>query len=85
MEIPAQLLNDIETFCKANDIKSVDKFIIKVLRRGFTVEKYGLEPEIKAQAVNTVTEVEKVEEVVQVVKEEEIKPINKNEDIYGEG
>lgn len=41
MEIPNDLKNDIWAYCRANDITNIDEFKLRLLKQGFTVEKYG--------------------------------------------
>jgi hypothetical protein len=48
MEIPKQLNSEIQLYCKANKIEDVDLFIIKMIKQGFTIEKYGSEPVINS-------------------------------------
>ena len=42
MTIPKNIKDDINQYCKLNNIENVESFIIKVLRSGFDIEKYGL-------------------------------------------
>jgi hypothetical protein len=67
MEIPKKLKDEIEDYCKLNNIINIDEFMLKLLRRGFTVEKYGATP-----ASNQVEKiVEKIVEVpINIVDEE---------------
>jgi len=44
MEIPKQLLYEINEYCKANKIVDIDKFILDTLKKGFTIQKYGVTP-----------------------------------------
>jgi len=41
MELPKKILEEIEDFCKLNEIKDKNKFILSILQTGFNVEKYG--------------------------------------------
>lgn len=59
MEIPKDLNNEIWDYCRVNSITSIDDFIVKLVRQGFTVEKYGATP--KERTVEKI--VEKVVEV----------------------
>jgi hypothetical protein len=52
MEIPTKLKKEIDEFCKANSIEDIDQFIIKVLRRGFSIEKFGISPVLDQLAEN---------------------------------
>lgn len=66
MEIPKKLKDEIWEYCRLNDIPNIDDFIIKMIRQGYTVEKFGSTP------INSgnVTEVEKIVEVpFEVIKE----------------
>ena len=42
MTIPKNIKDDINQYCKLNNIENVESFIIKVLKSGFDIEKYGL-------------------------------------------
>lgn len=65
MEIPKELNNEIWDFCRANGITNIDEFTIKLIKQGFTVEKFGATPSVSI--------VEKiVEKVVEVPVEKEI-------------
>ena len=44
MEIPKELLEDIKQYCKANNIVDVDKYIVKIIRQGHLIEKFGSTP-----------------------------------------
>ena len=63
MEIPKKLKNEIWEYCRMNDISNIDEFIIKMVRQGYTVEKFGATP----LGAGEITEVEKiVEKIVEV-------------------
>jgi hypothetical protein len=65
MEISKELKNEIWEYCRLNDITNVNDFMIKLLKQGFTVEKFGATP--------TTTIVEKiVEKIVEVPIEREV-------------
>lgn len=64
MEVPKKIKDEIWEYCRLNDIPNIDDFIIKMVRQGFTVEKYGSSPGMS-------TEVREVEKVVEVIKEVE--------------
>jgi hypothetical protein len=96
MEIPQALNNEIINYCKLNNITDIDSFILKMIKQGFTVEKYGATP--KAQIIEKV--VEKVitnDDEIKKLHEELLEEKNKNielnkkidirekiKDIYGE-
>jgi hypothetical protein len=90
MEIPTNLKKEIDDFCKANNIEDIDQFIIKVLKRGFTMEKYGITPafdkinEVLADNVREIrVEVIPKVSVQDINVEMEIRPTDKK-DMYGE-
>ena len=63
MEIPKKLKDEIWEYCRMNDIPNIDEFITKMVRQGYTVEKFGAKP----LGTGEVTEVEKVvEKIVEV-------------------
>ena len=44
MEIPKELKSDIDVYCRANKISNIDDFMLKLLKQGFSTEKYGATP-----------------------------------------
>ena len=44
MNVNPELLKEIKNYCELNDIEDVDGLITKMLKKGFTIEKYGLTP-----------------------------------------
>jgi hypothetical protein len=42
MEIPNKLKEEISQYCNVNNIENVDTFIVRMLKQGFNIEKYGL-------------------------------------------
>lgn len=95
--IDSKLLNDIEKYCKLNEIEDVKSLINKMLQRGFTIEKYGelptpaipkekpkkiSKPKVNKYKVSIRVEEEKIIEETIIVKEE-IKEYT-DKDIYGE-
>lgn len=64
MTIPKQLNDEIWDYCRANNITSIDDFMLKCLRQGFTVEKYGAAPSAPEKIIEKVVEVP-VEKVVE--------------------
>jgi hypothetical protein len=84
MEIPKELNNEIWDYCRLNNITAIDDFTIKLIKQGFTVEKFGATPVTKEKIVEKIVEktievpvekiVEKIIEVpVQMVDEEKDK------------
>jgi predicted RNase H-like nuclease (RuvC/YqgF family) len=68
MEIPKKLKDEIWEYCRLNDISNIEDFIIKMVRQGYTVEKFGATP----LGTGEVKEVEKVVEVIKEVPVEKI-------------
>lgn len=44
MEIPKNLQEEIQYYCKINNIEDVNKFLVKILTNGFNIAKYGNNP-----------------------------------------
>lgn len=86
------LKDEIDGYCKANKIDDVEKFIDKLVRQGFTIEKYGMTPNIppvkksepipvnQTNIIDQIAEIEK--EKIEVKEEKIIKKSDK--DLYGE-
>ena len=72
MEIPKKLKDEIWEYCRMNDIPNIDEFIIKMIRQGYTVEKFGATP------VGT-GEVQEVEKIVEVIKEVPVEKVVEKE------
>jgi hypothetical protein len=70
MEIPKELNNEIWEYCRVNDITNIDEFKIKLLKQGFTTEKFGATPVVKTveKIVEKVVEVP-VEKIVEKIVE----------------
>jgi len=63
MEIPKKLKDEIWEYCRLNNISNIDEFITRMVRQGYTIEKYGSTPIGSGE----ITEVEKiVEKIVEV-------------------
>jgi hypothetical protein len=71
--ISKKLKDEMWGYCRMNDITNVDKFIERMAQQGFSVEKYGTEPnrpEINEVEVIKEVTVEVIKEVpVEVIKE----------------
>lgn len=78
MEIPKILKDEIWDFCRVNNIPNIDEFVIKLVKQGFTIEKYGATPEtrVKEKIVEKIVEVP-VEKIVEkiVTNDEETKKL----------
>ena len=81
INLPKQLMDDILDYCRLNNIPNIDDFIIKMVRQGFTVEKYGATPVTKTveKIVEKIVEVpvekivEKIVEVPVEMEDDELK------------
>ena len=74
MNIPIKILNEIEEFCKLNDINDQSEFILSMLQTGFNIEKYGNAPWKQQIEVEKIVEKEiikeiPVEKIIEVEKE----------------
>lgn len=67
MEIPKDLNNEIWEYCRINNITNIDEFTLKLLKQGFTSEKFGATPVTKTveKVVEKIVEVP-VEKIVEV-------------------
>lgn len=70
MEIPKKIKDEIWDYCRINDISNIDDFTLKLIKTGFTVEKFGATP----QSIEKIVEKE-VEKIVEVIKEVPIEVI----------
>jgi hypothetical protein len=81
MELPQQLKNEIWDYCRLNNITNIDEFTVKLVKQGFTVEKFGATPSVAEKIVEKIVEkmvevpveVEKVvEKIIEVTVEKEV-------------
>lgn len=79
MEITKELKNEIWDYCRLNNVTNIDDFTIKLLKQGFTMEKYGATPIHKETIVEKIVEVEvEVEKIIEKVVEKIIEvPVEK--------
>jgi hypothetical protein len=75
MEIPKELNNEIWDYCRVNNITGIDDFIVKLIKQGFTVEKFGATPQSREKIIEKIVQktievpVEKIiEKIVEVPK-----------------
>ena len=80
MNIPKDLKDEIWEYCRVNDIPSVDSFTLKLLKQGFTVEKFGATPQTKEVIVEKI--VEKEVPVEKIVEKEVIVEKVVEKDVY---
>ena len=82
MTIPKQLTDEIWEYCRVNNITAIDDFMLKCLKQGFTVEKYGATPQAREKIVEKIVEkiievpvekiVEKIVEVPKLIENDEM-------------
>ena len=42
MELPKNLKDEIWEYCRINNISNIDEFTLKLVKQGFSIEKYGI-------------------------------------------
>jgi len=82
MEIPKAIKDEIWEYCRVNNITNVDEFTLKLIKQGFTIEKFGATPTANEKIIEKIIEkivevpiekiVEKVVEVPVVMVDTEI-------------
>lgn len=85
IDIKPTLLNEIQDYCKVNNIDDFNGFINKLMDRGFNYEKYGDKPinNIRKGIVKNVNQKSKPEISVNKVQDPPSAKTNIN-NIYGE-
>ena len=68
MEIPKELHNEIWDYCRVNSITNINDFVNKLIKQGFTIEKFGATPVVKEKIVEKIVEVP-VEKIVERIVE----------------
>jgi hypothetical protein len=71
MEIPKNINDEVWEYCRVNNIPNIENFMVKMLKQGFTSEKYGAMP-IQQQIIEKIIEVP-VEKIVEKIIEVPIK------------
>ena len=96
MELPKELTDEIWDYCRLNKITNIDEFTTKLVKQGFTIEKYGATPQtqvvekIVEKVITNDDEVKKLHEELQIEKNKNIELVKqleekqKRTDIYGE-
>lgn len=79
MEIPKKINDEIWDYCRANQISNIDDFMLKLLKQGFSTEKYGATP-ATTKVIEKIVEVP-VEKIVEKVIEV---PINVTDEALNE-
>jgi len=76
--IKPELVKEIEDYCKLNDINFADT-LDKIIKRGFTIEKYGETPKnnivTPKEVIKEVIREVPVEKIVEVIKEVPVEKI----------
>lgn len=68
IEIPTKLKENIEAYCKLNEVEDVTDFIVKCTKDGLTLDKYGVSPFLpKSQIQEVPVEKEIVKEVIKEI------------------
>lgn len=47
-------IREIKDYCRDNGIKDINTFVLKIIRKGFTVEKFGERPDILSPVVSPI-------------------------------
>lgn len=72
MELPKELKDEIWNYCRLNDITDLNAFMVRMLKQGYNIEKYGATPFKMGQKEPEIIEKEiirEVEKIVEVIKE----------------
>tara|TARA_R110001583_G_scaffold59794_2_gene177720 strand:+ start:66 stop:536 length:471 start_codon:yes stop_codon:yes gene_type:complete len=67
IEIPQNVKEEFEQYCKLNEIKEIDDLAFRCFISGFNIEKYGPTPMGHKEVIEKVIEVEKIiEKIVEI-------------------
>ena len=79
MEISKTLKDEIWDYCRINSITNIDDFTMKLLKQGFTIEKFGATPIANEKIIEKIVEkivevpVEKIiEKIIEISVEKEV-------------
>ena len=68
IKLPNTLKNNIDSYCKLNEIEDVEDFTLKCTKDGLTLDKYGIAPFLpKSQIQEVPVEKEIVKEVIKEI------------------
>lgn len=87
MKIPKKIKDEIWEYCRVNDITDVEGFTKRMLKQGFTVERFGATPSVVEKEVEVEkiveVEVEKIveKEVIKKIEVEKIVKVTDNEEM----
>ena len=84
MEIPKNVQEEIQYYCKINDIEDVDKFLMKILRNGFNLAKYGNGPKTIVIAPKETLEIDPITEPLKAIEPVHVKIAKQIEKIIEE-
>jgi hypothetical protein len=62
LTIPRKLEDEINSFCKLNEITDINEFLVSCLYKGYTIVKFGTTPKDNFNKENKPLEIEKYEE-----------------------
>jgi hypothetical protein len=72
MELPKELKDEVWEYCRLNDITDLNAFMVRMLKQGYNIEKYGATPFKMGQKEPEIIEKEIIREVIvekEVIKE----------------
>lgn len=75
MEIPKNIKDEIWEYCRLNDITDLNAFMVKMLKQGYNIEKYGPTPFTVGGSTPEIIEKEVIKEVEKIVEKEVIKEV----------
>jgi hypothetical protein len=78
MDIPKNIKDEIIDYCQLNNISYIDDFILKMIKQGLTIEKYGSAPSTKEKIIEKIIEKE-VEKIIEVPVEKIVEKIIEKE------
>lgn len=80
MEFSKELTDEIWDYCRLNKITNMDEFMEKLLKQGFTIEKFGSAPAgfgEEPKTIEKIVEKEVIKEVPKIVIQEVVKEVVK--------
>lgn len=83
MNLPTNLKQEIDEYCKINSIDDIDQFIIRTLKRGFSIEKFGIAPVIDQMGENPGETIDSIQ--INIVPKEPIQRIEVDFEIRPDG
>ena len=74
LTMPRKLEDEINSFCKLNEITDINEFLVSCLYKGYTIAKFGTTPKDNFNKENKPLEIEKYEESKIDTQGVEVKP-----------